>query len=116
MGGVLYYVYHFECVPVNVWHALCSHRRHVGGCVAADGGEAVQDLWATELAGGPAAAGSSAAPVGIVAADVGDPYALLLLSTGAAVLLAADSATRRLVASESEAAAAALRPAASVNA
>ena len=72
------------------------HPLPCGHLPAADGEESVQDVWASELAGGSGGGGGSASGISIVAADVRDPYVLLHLSDGSAALLAADAASCRL--------------------
>lgn len=102
--------------------AFQSHRawflaalRHACRCpFRADGEESLQDIWAAELAGAAAAGGGGGGTATIVAADICDPYVVLLLSDGSAALLATDSEGRRLAplaAEDAEAAVAALQPA-----
>ena len=55
------------------------------------GCESQQDVWAHELAAAAAGLATLETPATIVAADVSDPYILVLLSTGAAALLVAEA-------------------------
>ena len=99
-------------------HMRCRHLLLPAGCAVpccADGEESVQDVWAAELGSatldGSHSGSASASGRSIVAADVSDPYVLLLLSDGTAAVLAADAGSCRLApldaGSSSEAAAAA---------